>query len=76
MDPFRRTRREKKKAHARAQRRYARTHREQINARNRQRYLGQKKVAARLRSIAELEAREKAELEALLAAPGAAGTDA
>ena len=67
MDPFRRTRREKKKAHARAQRRYARTHREQINARNRQRYLGQKKVAARLRSIAELEAREKAELEVLLA---------
>ena len=66
MDPLQQARRERKKAHARAQRRYTRTYREQINARNRQRYL-QKQVAARLRSIAELEAREKAELEVLLA---------
>jgi hypothetical protein len=69
MDPLQQARRERKKAHAKAQRRYASTHREQISARNRQRYLGKKEREERLAWKLIREAHERAEragrLEAL-----------
>jgi hypothetical protein len=67
MDPLQQARRERKKAHAKAQRRYARTHREEISARNRQRYLAKKQRAERLAWKVIREANERAEREALLA---------
>jgi hypothetical protein len=68
MDPFQRSRREKKKRHARAQRRYASTHREQISARNRERYLIKKAESERLALKVIQEAQEKADLAARLEA--------
>jgi len=66
MDPFQRSRRENKKRHARAQRRYARRHPEKISQDNKRRYLVKKQKEARLASIAEMESRERAERDAFL----------
>ena len=71
MDPFQQALRKRKKthakAHAEAQRRYARTHREQINLRKRYRYMVKKEREERLawKLIREME--DKAELAARLA---------
>jgi hypothetical protein len=67
MDPFQRSRREKKKRHAKVQRRYASTHREEISARNKERYLIKKAKMAREKRKAAREAEVRAEREALLA---------
>src|SRR5215831_11150771 len=71
MDLFQKALRKRKKthakAHAEAQRRYARTHREQINAGKRALYLLRKNEAARRARNAKWEAEDKTELAARLA---------